>query len=209
ENARQAVVAERVRIARDLHDVVAHHVAVIGVQAGAARRLLATDHDQASRSLETIERTARTAVSELRGLLGVLRADGDRLPDEDVTTSSPGLAQLPDLVAEAESTGLTVRYAVYGTERPVPESVALSAYRVAQEALTNVVKHANATAADLRVRYLDSALEIEITDDGRSRPVPGFDTATGGGLGLTGMRERVAVHGGQLEVGPRRDGGFR
>lgn len=211
ENARQAVVAERVRIARDLHDVVAHHVAVMGVQAGAARRVVDTDRELAGQALTTVEGTARTAIAELRGLLGVLRSDADERPASERTPelqpASPGMDQLRELVAETEAAGVRVGYAVFGTARTIPDSVALSAYRVAQEALTNVVKHAGVTRADLRVRYLESALEIEVSDEGMSRARTG--TSDGAGLGLVGMRERVAVHDGTLEAGPRAGGGFR
>ena len=198
---RGAIVAERVRIARDLHDVVAHHVSVMGVQAGAARRALDKDVDLARTALQTVEQTARTAIGELRGLLGVLRAEDSDQED----TTSPGLDRLPELVSSARSAGLDVRHGVYGEPRPVPDGVAVSAYRVVQEALTNVVKHAGARTAEVRVRYLDSALEVEVTDDGHGsahRP-------DGNGFGLVGMRERVAVHGGELEAGPRRDVGYR
>jgi signal transduction histidine kinase len=216
ENARQAVVAERVRIARDLHDVVAHHVSVMGVQAAAARRVLDTDPAVASRSLAAVESTARTAIEELNGLLGVLRADVDQAdvdqadggagaPPADERPSLPGLDQLARLVDETRGTGLQVTYAVYGEPRPVPDAIALSAYRVVQEALTNTVKHAAAAVVDIRVRYLEHSLELEINDDGRGA----VGTVSGSGLGLVGMRERVAVHGGELDVGPRRHGGFQ
>lgn len=200
KNTRGAIVAERVRIARDLHDVVAHHVSVMGVQAGAARRALDKDVELARSALQTVEETARTAIGELRGLLGVLRASD--VEGDDI--ASPGLDRLPELVSSARSAGLEVRHGVYGEPRPVPEGVAVSAYRVVQEALTNVVKHAGARSAEVRVRYLDAALEVEITDDGR-----GIVTSDGAGFGLEGMRERVAVHGGELEVGPRRGAGYR
>jgi signal transduction histidine kinase len=202
-NTHGAIVAERVRIARDLHDVVAHHVSVMGVQAGAARRVLDTDPELSRAALKTVEETARTAIGELRGLLGVLRAE-DQPADENVSLSgTPGLDQLDELVSTARSTGLRVEHGVYGEPRPVPDAVALSAYRVVQEALTNVVRHAGAHSADVRVRYLANALEIEITDDGR-----GAGTHDSG-FGLLGMRERVAVHGGELEAGPRRGTGYR
>lgn len=199
KNTQGAVVAERVRIARDLHDVVAHHVSVMGVQAGAARRVLARDPDTASDALRAVEETARVAIGELRGLLGVLRADEQARP-EPASEAHPGLAQFPELLTTARSAGLEVDYGVYGEQRPVPDAVALSAYRVAQEALTNVVKHAGARKVDVRVRYLADSLEVEITDDGHA------GQPSGAGFGLLGMRERVAVHGGELEAGPRRDG---
>jgi signal transduction histidine kinase len=215
ENARQAVVAERVRIARDLHDVVAHHVSVMGVQASAARRVLDSDPEVASQSLAAVESTARTAIEELNGLLGVLRADGgdgggggaggDGSPPADERPPLPGLNQLGRLVEETRGTGLQVTLAVYGEPAPVPDALALSAYRVVQEALTNTVKHAAATAVDIRVRYLEDSLEVEVNDDGRSAG----GASAGSGLGLVGMRERVAVHGGELVVGPRRQGGFQ
>ncbi|RSM88490.1 sensor histidine kinase [Kibdelosporangium aridum] len=200
QNTRGAIVAERIRIARDLHDVVAHHVSVMGVQAGAARRMLDKDPEVASEALRTVEQTARAAISELRGLLGVLRAEDTDVSD---TKSSPGLDQLPELVSAARNAGLEVVHGVYGEPRPVPQGVALSAYRVVQEALTNVVKHADARRADVRVRFLETALEVEVSDDGRG------DVKGSNGFGLLGIRERVAVHGGELDAGPRRDGGFR
>ncbi len=202
QNTRGAIVAERMRIARDLHDVVAHHVSVMGIQAGAARRVLDTDRDLARTALETVEQTARTSIGELRGLLGVLRADPDAAADADVT-AAPGLEQVPDLVENARSAGLAVDHGTFGSPRPVPPGVALSAYRVVQEALTNVVKHAAATKVDVRVRFLDTALEVEVTDDGR-----GKTAHNGSGFGLVGMKERVSVHGGEFEAGPRRGSGY-
>lgn len=130
QNTRGALVAERVRIARDLHDVVAHHVSVMGIQAGAARRVLDKDRELARSALHTVEHTARSAIGELRGLLGVLRAEGE--PEEETYPSSPGLDRLADLVATARSAGLEVAHGVYGDPRPVPDGVALSAYRVVQ-----------------------------------------------------------------------------
>jgi signal transduction histidine kinase len=203
-NTRGAIVAERVRIARDLHDVVAHHVSVMGVQAGAARRVLDSDRELASSALRTVEDTARTAIGELHGLLGVLRAETDG------ETPPAGLDQVSDLVTSARSAGLEVEHGVYGEPRPVPDGVAVSAYRVVQEALTNVVKHARARRADVRVRYLDSALEVEVTDDGLGGLGGlGGRGGSGTGFGLLGMRERIAVHGGELEVGPRSGPGYR
>ncbi|MEU7474928.1 sensor histidine kinase [Lentzea sp. NPDC042327] len=193
QNVRGAIAAERMRIARDLHDVVAHHVSVMGIQAGAARRVLDSDPVLARDALQTVEKTARTAISELRGLLGVLRADA-----EQDFQAAPGLDDLPELLETARSAGLEVSHGVYGEPREVPPAVAVSAYRVVQEALTNVVKHAGAGHVDVRMRYLDSALELEVADDGRGRP------SGESGFGLVGMRERVAVHGGTLEAGPRR-----
>lgn len=212
DNARQAVVNERVRIARDLHDVVAHHVSVMGIQASAARRAFDADREASRSSLSVIERTARTAIEEIRGLLGVLRADSqnrDSAAGGSAADASPGLEQLDDLVEESRHT-LRVEYTTYGEPRPVPEAIALSAYRIVQEALTNTVKHASASSADVRVRYLERELELEVSDDGIGDVTRGrSDDPTDSGLGLVGMRERVAVHGGELEVGPARIGGFR
>jgi signal transduction histidine kinase len=199
QNTRGAIVAERVRIARDLHDVVAHHVSVMGVQAGAARRVLDKDPALAREALQTVEQTARVAIGELRGLLGVLRSEDSDTPE----TQPPGLDRVAELVSSAETAGIQVEYGVYGEPWPVPEAIAVSAYRVVQESLTNVVKHAGARTASVRMRYLTHALEVEVTDDGRG----GVKTANG--FGLLGMRERVAVHSGELEAGPRRDGGYR
>lgn len=218
QNTRDAVVAERVRIARDLHDVVAHHVSVMGIKAGAARSVLDTDRELTRSALQEVEQTARTAVRELRGLLGVLRSDH---PDPETIggasprggdqngeyASSPRLAQVPELVAMARSAGLVVNYSEHGAPRPVSDGIALSAYRVVQEALTNVVKHAAAQTVDVRIRYREHNLEVEVTDDGR-----GAASSVGqpdNGFGLVGMRERVAVHGGQVEAGPRTTGGYR
>ncbi|WP_083852963.1 sensor histidine kinase [Saccharomonospora glauca] len=211
ENTRGAIVAERLRIARELHDVVAHHVSVMGIQAGAARRVIDSDRELARTALDTVEETARTAIGELRGLLGVLRAEPPGDTEENTTesshTASPGLDDLPALVERTRSASLDVSFAVYGEPYPVSEGVALSIYRIVQEALTNIVKHAAAHSADVRLRYLDTSVEVEITDDGRGPSGPG--RPQGSGLGLVGMRERVAVHGGELETGPRRTGGYR
>ncbi|WP_129665515.1 sensor histidine kinase [Phytoactinopolyspora endophytica] len=219
-NARRAVIEERVRIARDLHDVVAHHVSVMGVQAAAARRVIDSDRDLASTSLAAVEQTARTAITELRGLLGVLRDDGNAnddgnaddgatRPREEPGRPSPGLEQIPELIEKARGAGLQVDYGIYGDPQPVPAAVALSAYRVVQEALTNTVKHAAATGVDVRVRYLDKTLEVEVTNDGPGHPVRPVARRSSSGLGLVGMRERVAVHGGELEAQPRPSGGFQ
>ncbi|MEN3608428.1 sensor histidine kinase [Plantactinospora sp. ZYX-F-223] len=205
ENAERAVNQERVRIARELHDVVAHHVSVMGVQASASRRVMDKDPDKAKTALAAVEQSARTAVDELRRMLGVLRdagaADG---------ALGYGLEQVDSLLQGARDAGLAVEYKIYGTPVPVPESVSLAGYRVVQEAMTNTIKHARASAVDVRIRYLRREVEVEVTDDGRTglAAVPGR-SAGGGGLGLIGMRERVAAHDGSLEVGARADGGFR
>jgi signal transduction histidine kinase len=200
--AQQAVALDRVRIARELHDVVAHHVSVMGVQAGAARRVMASDPDAASASLETVEQSARAAVDELHRMLTTLReTDGD---SASTSSSTRGLEQLDELLEESTSAGTPARLQVVGAPRPITPLVGFTLYRVAQEALTNTRKHAGSGAtADVRLRYLDAAVELEVTDSGVRQAV-----ATTGGLGLIGMRERVAAVGGTLEAGPRARGGY-
>ncbi|MEU6076509.1 sensor histidine kinase [Micromonospora sp. NPDC047074] len=199
-----AVVGERVRIARELHDVVAHHVSVMGVQASAARRVFDKDPVKARAALSAIEETARTAVDELRRMLGLLRAR-DTDADAGTRTGPAGIDQVGAVVDRAREAGLRATLGVYGDPAPLPESVSQAAYRVAQEAVTNALKHAaGATTLDVRVRYLAHEVEVDVTDDGRAtRP------ANADGLGLVGMRERVATHGGALEVGARAGGGWR
>ena len=201
ENARRAVFDERVRIARELHDVVAHHVSVMGVQAGAARLVMTRDPDGAAAALTLVEASSRQAVDELRLLLGFLRQAGD--PDD--LAPRPGVARLAELASSMTESNLRVRVAVEGDARPLPPTVDVSAYRIVQEALTNTLKHARASRADVRVRYAPSEVEVEIVDDGRgSTPEP----SRPGGLGLVGMRERAALHGGSVRAGPRDGGGF-
>ena len=197
----RAVIGERVRIARELHDVVAHHVSVMGIQASACRRVLDKDLDRARTALTAVEDSARTAVDELRRMLGALRDTGGA-GDEPPTGAA--LDRVDELVARAREAGLAATCNVYGDPVPLPGSVSQAAYRIVQEAVTNTLKHAHATNLDVRIRYLAGELEIDVADDGRG-PVPG----AGGGLGLIGMRERVAVHDGVLENGPRTGGGYR
>jgi signal transduction histidine kinase len=209
-SAEQAVALDRVRIARELHDVVAHHVSVMGVQAGAARRVLAADPAQASASLSTIEASARAAVDELHRMLTTLRENDSAAPANS-SSSTRGIEQLPDLVAECSSAGTPATLHVVGEERPVTALVGFTVYRVAQEALTNVRKHAGDRAtADVRLRYLSDGVELEVADTGTG-PGLAARSATGraaSGLGQTGMRERVAAVGGTLEFGPRSRGGY-
>jgi signal transduction histidine kinase len=195
----RAVIGERVRIARELHDVVAHHVSVMGIQASAARRALDKDAGKARTALAAVEDSARTAVDELRRMLGALRASDH----EADPASSAGLDRLDELIARVREAGLAGHLAFYGDPQPVPDSVSQAAYRIVQEAVTNTLKHAHASSVDVRVRYLARELEIDVTDDGRG------SSGSGGGMGLIGMRERVAVHDGTIEAGPRPDGGFR
>ncbi len=209
--AARAADAERSRIARELHDVIAHNVSVIVVQAAAAGRIIDDDPGQAKASLATIEATGREALSEMRRLLGVLRA-GEPSP----SGPQPSLERLPALVAEMRASGLPVELAVEGDPRDLPPGVDLSAYRVIQEALTNALRHAGRTSTRVVVRYGRDAIDVEVVDEGRAdgrMAGPARDVAGGGiaatGHGLAGMRERVALVRGELEAGPRPEGGFR
>jgi signal transduction histidine kinase len=195
ENARRAMEQERNRIARELHDVVAHNVSVIAVQAGAARTTAANDPARALQALGLVEQTARTTLSELRALLGVLRKD-----DTVSLTPQPTLRDLGTLIRQ---TGLAVDTHIEGDVRPLPAVVELCAYRVVQEALTNVIKHAPGAKADVRIDYEPSWLAIDVTDDG-----PGPNATDGGGHGLLGMRERVELLGGRMRTGRGPRGGF-
>jgi signal transduction histidine kinase len=200
-NARRAVLEERVRIARELHDVVAHHVSVMGLQAGAARRVLGRQPDKAEAALSSIEASSRQAVLELHRLLGFLR----RADQTDDLAPQPDLAQLTDLVAQAGQGTLTVTLSVEGEPQPLSPTLEVSAYRLVQEALTNARKHSGGTTATVRVAYQPTMLEIEVLDDGNGAAEP---LRNPGGHGLIGMRERVALHGGHLRAGPRPHGGF-
>jgi signal transduction histidine kinase len=201
ENARRAVFDERVRIARELHDVVAHHVSMMGVQAGAARVVLDRDPVKTRQALASIEMSSRQAVVELHRLLGFLRQAGD--PDD--LAPQPGLGQLHELAASMSGSELVVDVRVEGDQRPVGPTVDVSAYRIVQEALTNTLRHAEASRVDVHLRYCPGELEIEVIDDGRGN---GAVSLGPGGLGLIGMRERVALHGGQFAAGPAPGGGF-
>ena len=198
ELARHAVVEERTRIARDLHDIVAHAMSVITVQAGVGAHLIERDPKQAAGALRAIEETGRSALEEMRRLLGALRSDD--LPIEP----QPGLASLDLLAGQIEMAGVPVRVQVEGAARSLPAGLELSAYRIAQEALTNTVKHAPGARALLTLRYGPGSIELEVVDTGGGPdPAP-----NDGGQGLKGMGERVALYGGSLEAGPC-DGGFR
>jgi signal transduction histidine kinase len=201
ETARHAVFEERVRIARELHDVVAHHVSMMGVQAGAARVVIDRDRDKAKEALTAIESSSRQAVAELHRLLGFLRQPGDR----DDLAPQPGLGQLPRLAASMSESHLAVEVSIEGETRSLPPTVDVSAYRIVQEALTNTLKHSAASRADVHVRYWPDEVEVEIIDDGRP---DGASSSGLGGLGLIGMRERAALHGGQLSAGPAVGGGY-
>ena len=202
ENARRAVFDERVRIARELHDVVAHHVSLMGVQAGAARRVLGQRPERAEEALAAIEGTSRQAVLEMHRLLGFLRQERD----DEALAPQPSMRQLGTLVTQMREAGLPVELKVEGRERALPPGVDLSAYRIVQEALTNTLKHAGPAKVAVTVRYGERAVEIEVIDDGRST-VPGTVRESGGN-GLIGMRERVSLLGGRLQVGHHPEVGF-
>jgi signal transduction histidine kinase len=200
ERARRAVAEEQARIARELHDVVSHNVSVMVVQAAAGGDVFATHPERAREALGSIESTGREALAELRRLLGVVR------PAEENTrpgfAPQPGLARLPELVEQVAAAGLEVELTVAGEPRELPAGVDLSAYRIVQEALTNTLKHAQASKADVALRYGDASLELEVLDDGSGTG------AGGAGRGVIGMRERAALFGGELLAGPRPSGGF-
>src|SRR5215204_5945227 len=206
ELARRAVVEERLRLARELHDVVAHAMSVIAVQSGVGAHVAASRPEEVGKALSAIETTSRAALTELRRLLGVLRQDSD--PQASLTPV-PGLANLDSLLTEVGKAGLAVRVRVKGTPLQLPAGVDLSAYRIVQEALTNVVKHAGPAHAQVTIGYRDQYVTVEVTDDGQGAVTSGSDGQAGSGHGLIGMRERVAAFGGELEVGPRPGGGFR
>ncbi|MEG9552844.1 MULTISPECIES: sensor histidine kinase [Streptomyces griseus group] len=205
-----AVAAERARIARELHDVVAHNVSVMVVQADGAAYVMDAAPDQAKQALETISSTGRQALAEMRRLLGVLRT-GDA-PESGEYVPQPDVEQIEDLVAQVRQAGLEVDFKVEGTPRPLPSGVELTAYRVVQEALTNTRKHGGPDAgASVRLVYFDDGLGLLIEDDGRGAAHELYEDggADGAGHGMIGMRERVGMVGGTLDAGPRPGGGFR
>jgi signal transduction histidine kinase len=195
ERARSSAAAERARIARELHDVVTHNVSVMVVQAAAGNDVFDSHPDGARDALRAVEETGRRALGELRRLLDVEAGDG--------TLPQPGLARLDELVGQVRRAGLAVELHVEGTSFPLPEGIDLSAYRIVQEALTNTLRHAQASHATVHVRYGTREVEVEVTDDGIGDSAPGES-----GRGLLGMRERVALFGGDLRVGGRPGGGF-
>ena len=208
ESEREAEVAaalegERARIARELHDVVGHCVSVMVVQAGVSEAMLDTSPERAREPLQLVQDTGRQAISELTRMLSLLRAPG-RDPS-DTLQPQPGAAQLPDLVERLAASGLTVQLTAVGDVRVLPPGVDLTVFRIAQEALTNALKHGGPEVrAHVGLRYLPDSVEIEITDDGTGPTGP-----AGGGHGLLGMAERVTVFGGSIHAGARSEGGFR
>ncbi|HEX7083555.1 MAG TPA: sensor histidine kinase [Gaiellaceae bacterium] len=195
---RTAVAEERARIARELHDVVAHSVAVMTVQAGAAQAMLERDPARAADPVRAVQETGRQALAEMKRLVGMLR-EGD---EEIGLDPQPGLTQVGELLGPVRETGVDAELEVSGERRPLPPGVELSAYRIVQEALTNVLKHAGCGRVRVALRYAASELEVEVADDGRG-PV-----ASSRGHGLAGMRERAAVFGGSLETVAPEAGGF-
>ncbi|MFE9372601.1 histidine kinase [Streptomyces sp. NPDC006711] len=208
--AKVAVAAERARIARELHDVVAHNVSVMVVQADGAAYVMDTSPDQARTALETISMTGRQALAEMRRLLGVLRTGEHEEAGEYVP--QPDVRQIEDLVETVRGAGLTVDFKVEGTPRALPSGVELTAYRIVQEALTNTRKHGGPDAgASVRLVYFDDGLGLLVEDDGRGAAHEMYEDggADGQGHGLIGMRERIGMVGGTLDAGPRPGGGFR
>ncbi|MFJ8882661.1 sensor histidine kinase [Streptomyces sp. NPDC102402] len=205
-----AVAAERARIARELHDVVAHNVSVMVVQADGAAYVMDASPDQARQALETISGTGRQALAEMRRLLGVLRTGDAEESGEYVP--QPDVEQIEELVGKVRETGLAVDFKIEGTPRPLPSGVELTAYRIVQEALTNTRKHGGPDAgASVRLVYFDDGLGLLVEDDGRGSPHELYEDggADGAGQGMIGMRERVGMVGGTLDAGPRQGGGFR
>lgn len=194
--ARAAAAEERARIAREMHDVVAHSLSVMVVQAEAAEAMLDTDPERARRPLVAVQETGRSALTELRRMLGVLREMAEEGP---ALAPQPGLAGLDALIEQVRAAGLPVELRIEGEPRPLPPGIDLSAYRIIQEGLTNTLKHAGPARAEVVVRYGPREVELAVRDDGR-----GFDPrSNGAGHGLVGMRERVALYGGRLSAGPR------
>ena len=200
ERARAAVAEERARIARELHDVVGHSVSVMTVQASGVRRLLLPEQEREREALLVVERTGREALAEMRRMVGVLR----RPEEAPALAPQPSLEHVNRLVEQAREAGLPVELRIQGNAFKLPAGVDLTAYRLVQEGLTNALKHAHATRADVLVAYGEGAIEVTVSDNGK-----GIGNGDGGGHGLVGMRERVSVYGGELDAGPQPSGGYR
>jgi signal transduction histidine kinase len=198
--AQEAVVEERARIARELHDLVAHNVSVMVIQAGAERHALPPDQQPTRDALASIEQAGRQALADARRLLGMLRRVGDR----EELAPQPGIGEIGGLIEQVQRAGLQVALAVEGEPRPLEPGLDLCAYRIVQEGLTNALKHAGRSHAEVRLRYAPDALEVGVCDDGAA----GAAMVDGAGQGLIGMRERVALYGGELQAGLRDGGGF-
>jgi signal transduction histidine kinase len=203
ELARRAVTEERLRIARELHDVVAHSMSIIAVQSGVGAHLLDSRPEEARKALAAVEATSRQALVEMRRLLGVLRQEAE---PRGSLAPAPGLGEVEALAAEVARAGVRVEVRIEGTPAALPAGLDLSAYRIVQEALTNVVRHAGPATARVAVRYAPDRVALEVADDGRGGDPAGQGR---GGHGIAGMRERAALYGGTLEAGPLPGGGFR
>lgn len=211
QQSKMAVAAERARIARELHDVVAHNVSVMVVQADGAAYVLDSSPETAKQALETISGTGRQALAEMRRLLGVLRSE-EGAPSGGEYVPQPDVEQIDELVEQVRGAGLPVEYKIEGSARPLPSGVELTAYRIVQEALTNTRKHGGPdVGASVRLTYFDDGLGLLVEDDGRGAQHELYESggADGMGHGLIGMRERVGMVGGTLDAGPRPGGGFR
>jgi signal transduction histidine kinase len=204
QDARRRIDEERLRIARELHDVVAHTMATINVQAGVAAHVLSSRPDVVAESLQAIKAASKEGLRELRAILNVLR----QADDADPTQPAPGTAQLEDLIAGARRAGLDTTFAVSGQQVPVPAAVDLAAYRIVQESLTNAIRHAGPATAAVSLDYHHDELQIDVTDTGRGQSASAA-AGQSGGHGLAGMRERAAAVGGTVETGPGPGGGFR
>ena len=220
DREKRAVLLERIRIARELHDVTAHHLSVIAVQAGMARFVLDKDTETADKALRAISEVGSEGLSELRRLISLLRPDDDDAAGARTDTSpAPGIAQLPVLIERVGLSGTPSRYTVAGRQRPLPAGIELCVFRVVQESLTNVLKHAPGSSVEVRLEYEPEHIRVVVADTGphgappqRSRAlqlaVTGATSHSGSGVGLTGMRERAALYGGELSAGRTQDGGF-
>jgi signal transduction histidine kinase len=216
---RSAVDAERARIAAELHDIVSHNVSLMVVQAGAAREVLATMPDEAASAMRAVETAGRNAMTELRHLLGLLAPSqsGEDEPDDTDLAPQPSLSLLSPLIDRVAFAGLPVEVHISGEPRPLPTGIDVTAYRIVQEALTNALKHAQGSKAEVTVRYADRYLRVEVINTGpsvlsadgplSSEPVP--SRVDGAGRGLLGLQERVAIYGGDLDARRRLGGGFR
>jgi signal transduction histidine kinase len=205
DEARRRAGEERIRIARELHDILAHRISMISVQSGVGAHLMDRDPDQARRALVAVNQASKEALQELRATLGLLR----QVDAPEPRSPAPGLAQLEGVMASASAAGVEVRLDVSGRPRVLPTGVDLAAYRIVQESLTNVIRHARAATARIAIAYRRTEVVIEVEDDGRGVDEGEAEPVAGGGNGLIGMRERATALGGVLEAGPLAGGGFR